>query len=76
MDGFAYLGSALQSVCLGFIVTKWGWQWWPIFLIPFAIGGLWIAIKIWHELPAATRKYNDEADQKEVVEKAAAGIAT
>ena len=76
VDGFAYLGSALQSVCLGFIVTKWGWQWWPIFLIPFAIGGLWIAIKIWHELPAATRKYNDEADQKEVVEKAAAGIAT
>lgn len=76
VDGFAYLGSALQSVCLGFIVTKWGWQWWPIFLIPFAIGGLWIAIKIWHALPAATRKYNDEADQKEVVEKAAAGIAT
>jgi len=76
VDGFAYLGSALQSVCLGFIVTKWGWQWWPIFLIPFAIGGLWIAIKIWHALPAATRKYIDEADQKELVEKAAAGIAT
>jgi OPA family glycerol-3-phosphate transporter-like MFS transporter len=33
------------------------WFWWPVFLIPFALLGCFIALKIWHELPAATRKY-------------------
>jgi len=58
VDGFAYLGSGLQSISLGFIVTRGGWQWWPVFLIPFALVGLVVAIKIWHDLPAATRRYN------------------
>ena len=64
VDGFAYLGSGLQSIGLGFIVTRAGWQWWPIFLIPFAILGLIVAIKIWHDLPHATRKYISEVEQK------------
>ncbi|HEX4342182.1 MAG TPA: MFS transporter [Verrucomicrobiae bacterium] len=75
VDGFAYLGSALQSVCLGFIVTRGGWQWWPIFLIPFAIAGLWVAIKLWYALPVATQKYIDEVEQKAVIDKAAAELA-
>jgi hypothetical protein len=25
--------------------------------MPFALVGLFVAIKIWHDLPAATRKY-------------------
>jgi OPA family glycerol-3-phosphate transporter-like MFS transporter len=58
VDGFAYLGSGLQSVCLGYITTG-HWQWWPIFLIPFAVVGLVLALKIWNALPAATRKYNE-----------------
>lgn len=33
------------------------WFWWPVFLIPFALIGMIIAWIIWHELPAATRKY-------------------
>jgi len=41
VDGFAYLGSGLQSVCLGFLVTRTGWRWWPFFLIPFAV-------VVWH----------------------------
>jgi MFS transporter, OPA family, glycerol-3-phosphate transporter len=59
VDGFAYLGSGLQSVCLGYITTG-HWQWWPIFLIPFAVVGLILSFRIWNELPSATRKYNEE----------------
>lgn len=33
------------------------WYWWPVFLMPFALIGMMIAWVIWHELPAATKKY-------------------
>lgn len=59
VDGFAYLGSGLQSISLGYLTT-WSWHSWPVFLMPFALIGGLIAIWIWHELPAATRKYNAE----------------
>lgn len=62
VDGFAYLGSGLQSVCLGYIATN-HWQWWPIFLMPFALMGLGLAIKIWHDLPQATRRYIAEVEE-------------
>lgn len=64
VDGFAYLGSGVQSLSLGYITTR-NWQWWPLFLMPFAILGGIIAIKIWHELPAATRKYIAEVELEE-----------
>jgi OPA family glycerol-3-phosphate transporter-like MFS transporter len=64
VDGFAYLGSGLQSLSLGYITTR-NWQWWPLFLMPFAILGGIIAIRIWHELPAATRKYIAEVELDE-----------
>ncbi|HVM61920.1 MAG TPA: MFS transporter [Verrucomicrobiae bacterium] len=64
VDGFAYLGSGLQSACLGYITTH-NWHWWPVFLMPFAILGGIIAVKIWHELPAATRKYIAEVELEE-----------
>ncbi|HUB86810.1 MAG TPA: MFS transporter [Verrucomicrobiae bacterium] len=66
VDGFAYLGSSLQSFCLGPIITHGGWQWWPIYMIPFAIIGGGIALRLWHELPAATRKYVAEVEHKTV----------
>lgn len=63
IDGFVYLGSGVQSLGVGYLVTHAGWQWWPVFLIPFAtIGGL-IAWRVWHALPAATRKYIDEVER-------------
>jgi OPA family glycerol-3-phosphate transporter-like MFS transporter len=62
VDGFAYLGSGLQSVSLGFLITRAGWQWWPVFLLPFAMVGLVLAIKIWNQLPEATRRYNDSVE--------------
>lgn len=70
VDGFAYLGSGLQSYSLGYITT-WNWHWWPLFLTPFAVFGLWIALKIWHELPAATKRYIAEVENKPHPEPAA-----
>ena len=40
------------------------WLWWPVFLMPFALLGGIIAWSIWHELPAATRKYIAEHEHK------------
>ncbi|HUJ43611.1 MAG TPA: MFS transporter [Opitutaceae bacterium] len=65
VDGSAYLGTALQSVSLGFL-TGLNWLWWPIFLMPFAILGAWISFKIWNELPPATRKYIAEVEHTHV----------
>jgi len=68
IDGCVYLGSSVQSVCVGFLTgTSWtghSWKWWPIFLMPFALIGGIIAWRIWNELPAATRKYIDEHEKK------------
>jgi MFS transporter, OPA family, glycerol-3-phosphate transporter len=66
VNGFAYIGSSIQSFSLGFLLPPKGpsWQWLPVFVIPFAIIGTLIAIKIWHDLPAATRKYIAEVEQK------------
>lgn len=60
VDGFAYIGSSLQSFSLGFIITRGGWRWWPVYIIPFAIIGLILAMRIWHDLPEATRRFNAE----------------
>ncbi len=70
VDGCTYLGSGIQSFFIGHLVPadKAGeastflgvtrdWHWWPLFMVPFAILGLGVAIKIWHDLPDATRKY-------------------
>jgi len=65
VDGSAYLGTSLQSVCLG-ALTGYSWIWWPIFLMPFAIMGGLISLKIWNELPPATRKYVAEVEHKHI----------
>jgi OPA family glycerol-3-phosphate transporter-like MFS transporter len=80
VDAFAYLGSGLQSLCIGFLVPQTmdgpketvpifgfsrDWLWWPIFIIPFAVAGGAIAVWIWNELPAATKKYIAEVEKKE-----------
>ena len=63
VDGFAYLGSSIQSFSIGYIATR-NWQWWPLFLAPFAVIGLVIAVKIWLELPPATRRYIADVESK------------
>jgi len=76
VDGCTYLGSAIQSFFIGHLVpaerpgepTFLGltrdWHWWPLFMVPFAILGLIIALKLWHVLPAATKKFNAELKEK------------
>jgi len=67
-DGFIYLGSSVQSVGVGFLTGAsfkyHSWQWWPIFLMPFALIGGLIAWRIWHELPEATRNYINTVESK------------
>lgn len=55
IDGFVYLGTGVQSLSLGFL-TEQNWNYWPPFLIPFAIIGLVLAIRIWYAFPHAKRK--------------------
>jgi OPA family glycerol-3-phosphate transporter-like MFS transporter len=45
-------------------IAERSWFWWPVFLAPFALLGCGIAIKIWHDLPEATRKYIAEVEKK------------
>jgi OPA family glycerol-3-phosphate transporter-like MFS transporter len=69
VDGCVYLGSGVQSVSIGYL-TGLSWQWWPVFLAPFALIGALIAVRFWNQLPAATRRYIAEVEQK----KAAAAL--
>ncbi|MBM4304703.1 MAG: MFS transporter [Deltaproteobacteria bacterium] len=55
-DGFVYLGTGLQSVSLGYL-TGYSWLFWPVFLVPFAMLSIYIALKMWGHLPEATKKY-------------------
>ncbi len=64
-DGFVYLGSAVQSVAVGYL-SGISWTLWPIFLMPFALAGGIIAYRVWHELPAATRHYIDTVELKKI----------
>ena len=61
VDGFVYLGSGLQSVCLGYL-TERSWYFWPTFMAPFAFIGLLLALRIWTDLPEATKRYLDERE--------------
>lgn len=63
VDGCVYLGSSVQSVAVGYL-SGLDWRWWPIFLMPFSLVGGIIAWRIWHELPAATKKYIAEHETK------------
>ena len=64
-DGFVYLGTGIQSISLGYLTSK-SWHFWPLFLVPFTILGLYLALKIWKALPEATKKYLKEVENKEV----------
>jgi hypothetical protein len=52
IDGFVYLGTAIQSVSLGYITTH-DWSYWPWFLVPFAVIGFSLSLRIWNAKPKA-----------------------
>jgi len=52
IDGFVYLGTAVQSISLGFLTTH-NWAFWPVFLFPFGLVGFVLLTRIWHAKPKA-----------------------
>ncbi|MDR0966350.1 MAG: MFS transporter [Myxococcales bacterium] len=50
IDGFVYLGTAIQSISLGFLTAK-SWNYWPWFMLPFAIIGFLLSLRIWKAAP-------------------------
>jgi OPA family glycerol-3-phosphate transporter-like MFS transporter len=63
VDGFVYMGSGLQSISIGYLSGQ-NWLWWPVFLAPFALLGTGLAVKLWHDLPEATRKYIADVEKR------------
>lgn len=75
-DGFVYLGTGLQSLVLGHLLSATApetWKYWPAFLIPFALGSVLLALKMWKSLPEATRKYLASVDRVKMVEEVRVG---
>jgi len=66
IDGFVYLGTAVQSLALGFLTSQ-SWTYWPIFLVPFAVVGSLLCLRIWNARPKAAR-----AERQEVAPRAKA----
>ena len=50
IDGFVYLGTFVQAMSLGYLTSK-SWTYWPLFLIPFSLIGLYLLTRIWHAKP-------------------------
>lgn len=57
IDGFVYLGTALQSVVVSAVLPKDGtpeaaraanWNYWPIVIIPAALIGLLLSLRLWN----------------------------
>jgi len=71
VDGCVYLGSGIQSLAIGYLSHK-SWSYWPLFLIPFACMGLWLSIRMWNELPKATKNYILKMEKEEAERVAAA----
>ncbi|MBI3544208.1 MAG: MFS transporter [Deltaproteobacteria bacterium] len=65
-DGFSKLGSSFQEFVLGAVLTKQTWHYWPSFLIPATLFGLFFAIRLWTKLPEGTRKYLREVEKIKV----------
>ncbi len=50
IDGFVYLGVAVQSFCLGHL-TSVSWSWWMPFLVVFAAAGFLLSLRVWNVKP-------------------------
>jgi len=63
VDGMVYLGTGMQSIVIGHITPVGelakdpsNWKMWPIFLVPFALIGFFLSMKIWNALPRKAAK--------------------
>jgi sugar phosphate permease len=70
IDGAVYLGSSLQALGLGYLTTK-SWAYWPPFLLPFAVIGFALSVRIRNAKPKTERSVVVLEDKPKVdVEKA------
>jgi OPA family glycerol-3-phosphate transporter-like MFS transporter len=60
IDGFVYLGTALQAYLLGAVLPKdgtpeaadpTGWSTWPLVIVPAAAVGLLLSLRLWNARP-------------------------
>jgi OPA family glycerol-3-phosphate transporter-like MFS transporter len=65
IDGFVYAGTAFQSFLYGSLLPEKGslegadpanWTVWPIAMVPVALIGLLLAIRVWHARPGPASK--------------------
>ena len=68
VDGMVYLGTGIQSVVIGNIAPVGdaakdpaNWWLWPVFLIPFAVIGMGLSLKIWNALPKKVQRTAETA---------------
>jgi sugar phosphate permease len=54
IDGCVYLGTGLQAIALGFLTSK-SWSYWPPFLLPFAVVGFVLCLRIWNAKPSRAK---------------------
>jgi OPA family glycerol-3-phosphate transporter-like MFS transporter len=60
IDGLVYLGTGTQAILLGFILPEGpaakdasAWWIWPVAMLPIAIVGFLLTLRIWHAKPKA-----------------------
>jgi OPA family glycerol-3-phosphate transporter-like MFS transporter len=51
-DGMQYLAGAVTGTAVGFITTRWGWEAWKVWPIPFALVGAGVMARLWNVRPA------------------------
>lgn len=56
IDGLVYLGTGLQTLSIGNLVEGGHWNRWPVFLVPFALLGTVLALRIWRAMPQAGKR--------------------
>jgi OPA family glycerol-3-phosphate transporter-like MFS transporter len=63
IDGFVYLGTGLQGLVLGQVLPSGAdkadpkhWWGWPVVMIPVALIGLILAMRVWNARPGPKAK--------------------
>jgi MFS transporter, OPA family, glycerol-3-phosphate transporter len=65
IDGFVYLGTAVQSFSLGYLTAR-DWDYWPWFMLPFALLGFLLCLRIWNAKPVP--KHRPKVETEPVVQ--------
>ena len=50
-DGMQYLASSFVGIGMGWMLDHWGWHYWHLAPIPFAILGAFVISRLWNAVP-------------------------